>query len=71
MERDRAYRVVQQAVQRARAERTPLRELIAAEPAIEALRTNPGDGVDLDQIFDYSAYIRHAREIVARLDELQ
>jgi adenylosuccinate lyase len=62
MTRDDAYRVVQTASQRAWADRTPLRGLLEAEPA--------AGGLDLDTIFDYSAFTRHAPEIVARLDAI-
>jgi adenylosuccinate lyase len=60
MERDEAYRVVQDAAQRAWDERTPLRELLAARDL----------GLDLDAIFDLGRYTRHAAEIVGRLDEI-
>jgi adenylosuccinate lyase len=70
MGRDEAYRIVQRAAQRALDEGTPLRELIASEPAIEAVRAAPGSELDLDEIFDFAHYVRHAREIVDRLDEL-
>jgi adenylosuccinate lyase len=62
MTRDDAYRVVQATSQRAWAERTPLRGLLAAEPAAA--------GLDLDTIFDYAAFTRHAPEIVGRLDTI-
>jgi adenylosuccinate lyase len=62
MTRDDAYRVVQAASQRAWAERTPLRGLLEHEPAAA--------GLDLDAIFDYAAFTRHAPEIVGRLDAL-
>jgi adenylosuccinate lyase len=62
MIRDEAYRVVQRHAQQAIAERLPLRELLAAEPAAE--------GLDLDAIFDYTPFVRHAGEIVARLDAI-
>jgi adenylosuccinate lyase len=58
--RDDAYRVVQRLAQQALDERTPMRELLAADPA--------GEGLDLDGIFDYAPFIRYADEIVARLD---
>ncbi|MGD0455740.1 MAG: adenylosuccinate lyase, partial [Solirubrobacteraceae bacterium] len=61
--RDDAYRVVQQLAQRAWDEGTPLRELLAAD---ERAR-----GLDLDAIFDYSHYLRHAEEILARLDAIE
>ena len=60
--RDDAYRVVQELAQRAWDEGTPLRELLAADERAA--------GLDLDEIFDYGRFVRHAREIVARLDEI-
>ncbi len=60
--RDEAYRVVQELAQRAWDEGVPLRELLAAHER--------GAGLDLDEIFDYGDYVRHAPEIVARLDEI-
>jgi adenylosuccinate lyase len=62
MIRDDAYRIVQRTAQQAWDTRTPLRELIAAEPAAAAL--------DLDAIFDYGHYARHADAIFARLDDI-
>lgn len=62
MVRDEAYRIVQRTAQQAWDTRTPLRELIAAEPAAA--------GLDLDAIFDWGHYTRHADEIVDRLDEI-
>jgi adenylosuccinate lyase len=58
--RDDAYRVVQRLAQQALDERTPMRELLAADPA--------GEGLDLDAIFDYAPFVRYADEIVGRLD---
>jgi adenylosuccinate lyase len=60
--RDDAYRIVQRLAQRALGERTPLRELLAADEA--------GAGLDLDAIFDYDSYVRYADEIVGRLEEI-
>jgi adenylosuccinate lyase len=60
--RDDAYRVVQRLAQQALDSRTPLRELLAADPA--------GAGLDLDAIFDYAPFVRYAHEIVARLDAI-
>ena len=60
--RDDAYRVVQRLAQRALDERTPLRSLLAADPA--------GAGLDLDAIFDYAPFVSNAAEIVARLDAI-
>lgn len=60
--RDDAYRIVQRTAQQAWDTRTPLKQLIAQEP--EAA------GLDLDAIFDYGHYSRHADELIARLDEI-
>jgi adenylosuccinate lyase len=60
--RDDAYRIVQELAQRAWDDGTPLRELLADDA--RALH------LDLDTIFDYSHYVRHAREIVGRLEEI-
>jgi adenylosuccinate lyase len=60
LSRDDAYRVVQRLAQQALDERTPMRALLAADPA--------GEGLDLDAVFDYGPFVRYADEIVARLD---
>jgi adenylosuccinate lyase len=58
MSRDDAYRVVQESAQRAFDTGTPLRELL-------------GDHyLDLDALFDYGWYVRHADEVIERLDEI-
>jgi adenylosuccinate lyase len=58
--RDDAYRVVQENAQRAWDEGTPFRDLLAqAAPEL-----------DLDTVFDPQAFVRHAGEIVGRLDRL-
>ena len=62
MQRDTAYRVVQSAAQRAWDEQVPMRQLLAAEP--EAAR------LDLDEVFDYGHFTRHAGAIFERLDEI-
>ncbi|HKG17774.1 MAG TPA: lyase family protein, partial [Solirubrobacteraceae bacterium] len=62
MSRDDAYRLVQAAAQRAWDEQTPLRDLLAAEPAAQ--------GIDLDAVFDYGHYTRHAGTIFERLDAI-
>ena len=62
MSRDDAYYGVQRAAQAAWDTGTPLRELLAADPTAADL--------DLDAIFDYGHFVRHAQEIVARLDEI-
>jgi adenylosuccinate lyase len=60
--RDDAYRIAQELAQRAWDEGIPLRELLAADERAA--------GLDLEAIFDYSHYVRHASEIVGRLDEI-
>jgi adenylosuccinate lyase len=60
--RDDAYRVVQRLAQQALDERSPLRELVKADPA--------GTGLDLESVFDYGPFIEHAEEIVGRLDAI-
>jgi adenylosuccinate lyase len=62
--RDDAYRVVQRLAQQAIAERVALRDLLAADPAVAAA------GLELEAIFDYAPFVRHAPEIVGRLDEI-
>jgi adenylosuccinate lyase len=64
MVRDDAYRIVQALAQRAWDTRTPLRSLLASEPAVASA------GLDLDALFDYGVYIRHADAIFARLDAI-
>jgi adenylosuccinate lyase len=60
MTRDDAYRLVQEAAQRAWDQGTSFRELIgAAAPQL-----------DLDAVFDYDAYLEHVPEVIARLDRL-
>jgi len=60
--RDDAYRVVQRLAQQAIDTRVQLRELLAGDPA--------GEGLDLDAIFDFTPYVRHAGEIVDRLQAI-
>ncbi len=63
LSRDDAYRIVQRLAQQAMDERRPLRELLAADPTGARLS-------DLDAIFDYAPFVRHADEIVGRLDAI-
>jgi adenylosuccinate lyase len=60
--RDDAYRLVQALAQRAWDEGTDLRELLAADER--------GRELDLEEIFDYGHYVRHAAEIIGRLDAI-
>jgi adenylosuccinate lyase len=62
MVRDDAYRIVQRLAQQAWDTGTPLRDLLAADPA--------GEGLDLDAIFDYGHYVRHVPEVLQRLEEV-
>lgn len=55
--RDDAYRIAQRTAQRAWDEETPLRGLLEAEDL----------GLDLDAVFDFEPYLRHADEILGRL----
>jgi adenylosuccinate lyase len=63
--RDDAYRLVQRLTQRALDERIPLRRLLDSEATEPQLA-----GLDLEEIFDYRAFVRHEGEILARLDEI-
>ena len=58
--RDDAYRIVQRTAQQAWDTETPLKQLLASEPAAAEL--------DLDAIFDYDHYLRHIPEVLKRLD---
>jgi adenylosuccinate lyase len=60
--RDDAYRIAQELAQRAFDTGVPLRDLLAADPRAA--------GLDLEAIFDYGHFVRHAQEILARLDEI-
>ena len=62
-QRDDAYRIVQRLAQQAWDTQTPLRELLAAEPAAA--------GLDLDAIFDYAHYLRHVPEVLQRLEVIR
>jgi adenylosuccinate lyase len=60
MQRDDAYRIVQESAQEAWDRGVPLRDLLAHQQL----------NIDLDKVFDYGAYTRHAAEIVGRLDAI-
>jgi adenylosuccinate lyase len=66
LERDDAYRVVQVNAQRAWDTRTPFRDLLA--DAIAADDDLPE--IDLDAVFDPSAYLRNAGEVFERLEAM-
>jgi adenylosuccinate lyase len=61
MTRDDAYRVVQENAQRAWDTRTEFRDLLA----------EAAPNLDLDAVFDYSAYLTHVPEIFERLEALR
>jgi adenylosuccinate lyase len=58
--RDDAYRIVQENAQRAWDTGTHFRELLGAA----------APGLDLDAVFDATAFVRHAGAIVGRLDSI-
>ncbi|MBK5229830.1 MAG: adenylosuccinate lyase [Thermoleophilia bacterium] len=60
--RDDAYRIVQRNAQQAWDTGTHFRDLLASDAKQQGIK------VDIEAIFDPSAYTRHARQIVARLD---
>jgi len=62
MTRDDAYRLVQELAQRAWDEGVELRQLLAGDPRAQ--------GLDLEALFDYGYFVRHAEAIVARLDRI-
>ena len=69
--RDEAYRIVQSASQTAFAEQRALRDVLICSDGDEAWSAPdavPLAALDLDAIFDYGAFTRHAEEIVARLE---
>jgi adenylosuccinate lyase len=61
MERDAAYRLVQETAQRAWQEETSFRALLA----------DKAPDLNLDQVFDTEAYLRHVPEVLRRLEQLR
>jgi adenylosuccinate lyase len=61
MERDAAYRIVQESAQRAWDEGTSFRDLLAGQ----------SPELDLDAVFDPDAYLAHLPEIFERLEALR
>ena len=61
MTRDDAYRVVQENAQRAWDEGIEFRDLLG----------EAAPDLDLDAVFDYSAYLTHVPDVLARLDALE
>jgi adenylosuccinate lyase len=70
MERDAAYRLVQDAAQRAWLEDKEFRELLA-ERLAAGREAGEAAELDLDAVFDYGAYLHNVPEVLARLDRLQ
>jgi adenylosuccinate lyase len=66
LERDDAYRIVQQNAQRAWDERRSFRTLLEGDPAV----TERLDAVQLTALFDYTRFLRHLPVVFERLDEL-
>jgi adenylosuccinate lyase len=64
--REEAYAIVQRAALRAADERTPLRDLLALDPAVAQKLSL----TDLDACFDESVFLRHVHDVIARLDRL-
>ena len=63
LQREQAYRIVQELSQRAWDEGTHLRELLHADPRVPA-------ELDIDAVFDYRHYVRHVDEVLARLEQI-
>ncbi len=61
MSRDDAYRLVQEAAQKAWDERTPFRDLLAVA----------APDLDLDVVLDPKAYLQHTDELMGRLEDLR
>jgi adenylosuccinate lyase len=61
VDRDDAYRIVQEAAQRAWDERTSFRDLLA----------DAAPDLDLESVFDPGAYLAHVPEVIERLEALQ
>jgi adenylosuccinate lyase len=66
LERDDAYRIVQQNAQRAWDERQSFRTLLEADPAV----TERLDASQLTALFDHTRFLRHLPVVFERLDEL-
>jgi adenylosuccinate lyase len=67
MTRDNAYRIVQRNAQRAWDEQRAFRELLEADPDV----TERLDAARLDELFDHGRFVRHAPEIIERLQALE
>ncbi len=67
LSREDAYAIVQGCSMRAADERVPLRDLLAADPAVAGKLPL----ADLDACFDDDALLVHVPEVIARLDRLE
>ena len=67
LSREDAYAIVQGCSLRAADERVPLRDLLAADPAVAGKLPL----ADLDACFDDDALLVHVPEVIARLDRLE
>jgi adenylosuccinate lyase len=67
MQRDDAYRIVQESAQRAWKEGTSFRDLLSARLTEDGEATR----VDLDAVFDAGAYLTHLPELFERLEALR
>jgi adenylosuccinate lyase len=67
LSREEAYAIVQGCSMRAADERVPLRDLLAADPAVVGKLPL----ADLDACFDDDALLVHVPEVIARLDRLE
>jgi adenylosuccinate lyase len=74
MDRDAAYRIVQEAAQRAWDEGTSFQDLLAerltTHPAAPGAEDEEAAGIDLESVFDPGAYLAHVPEILERLEGL-
>jgi adenylosuccinate lyase len=66
LSREAAYEIVQRAALAAADGRRPLRELLAADPAVAAALP----AAALDACFDEAALLRHVPAVIARLDAI-
>jgi adenylosuccinate lyase len=82
MQRDDAYRIVQELAQRAWDERTSFRDLLverlstskagsSGDPAAPGGGAEEAAGIDWDTVFDPSAYLAHVPELFERLQTLK
>ncbi len=72
MDRDAAYRIVQESAQRAWDEGRSFRDLLAEQLTTSPAAADEGAaGIDLDTVFDPGAYLAHLPEIFQRLERLR